>query len=241
MSFITQTQTVTATTTALISATSPKDVTITVTSHLYTTVPATPGQTVTMFSLLPPSPSSPTTKYTPVVATTIETSTVTVTKLDVYLQNTQGSLYSTWVLSLSAPQSSGTSTGAPSPFVYVVEPQERGWDSWSKGAKAGLIVGVVLAALLLLGMLLCCCKRRNMWFVHGWPWSAPVPPQPSQGPSVVQPTFVNGPLMPYNHGQPTTTYGYGYAQGLRGGGGPGRYFSGSYREWFRKKQNHRGE
>ncbi|EXJ89202.1 hypothetical protein A1O3_02268 [Capronia epimyces CBS 606.96] len=237
MSFATET--VTATTTDLIPSTTLEDVTITVTSHLHTTLSATHGQTITIFSPSLVPPSSPTTKYTPGVITTTETSTATVTELDVYLQNARGSLYSTWVISLSAPAGSATSSTPLIPWVYVVEPQDGGWNSWSKGAKAGLIVGVVLAAMLLVAILLCCCKKRNIWFVHGWPGSAQVDvaPPPNPGPSIVQPTIVNGPLMPYPPGQ--LNYGHGYAQGMRGGGGSRRYFTQSYKEWFGKKQGQR--
>ncbi|EXJ95224.1 hypothetical protein A1O1_00344 [Capronia coronata CBS 617.96] len=248
MSFVTQTQiqTVTAIPTDLTPSTTLSDVTITITTYLYTTLSATHGQTVTIYS--PPSPpslassSSATTEYTPIIATTTETSTATVTELDVYLQDPRGSLYSTWIISLPGSNQPAVSSGPPSPWVYVVEPQRGGWDSWSKGAKAGLIVGVVSAALLLLAILLCCCKRRSIWLVHGWPPPPPVAPAPNPGPSIVQPTWVNGPHVPYNHGQPNP--GYGYAQGLRGGGGgevaSERCFSGSLRDWFRKKQARTG-
>ncbi|KAL2440722.1 hypothetical protein ABEF95_014373 [Exophiala dermatitidis] len=219
MSLVTQTQTVTDTATTVVPAdtTIVTDVTTTITSHFYTTLTATHGQTVTISSPSPSPPAppaAPTTKYTPtpIIATTTETSSVTITEIDVYLQNDHGSLYSTWVISL--PVATGpatTSSEPPTPLIYVVEPQQQhhgGWDGWSTGAKVGLIVGSVLAGLLLLSLIFWCCKRRKIWVVHGWPWSTAAhvarPPHPGQ------PTFVNGPVLPLNHPHPHGRAAYGY-------------------------------
>jgi hypothetical protein len=189
-------------------------VTTTVTSHLATTLFATQGQTVTITSPDVPASAPPTVEYTP--PTTTRTSTVTLTEIDVYLQNPQGEIYSTWIIPLPlAPTSTdgiiATSSETPRPSVYVVQPangsgKDDVWDNWSKGERAGLIVGVVVAAALIFAVIWWCCRRSNIWFAHGWwPWmgqgaTAQVPPAP--GPNVVQPTYVNGPLMPYAYGQP---------------------------------------
>jgi hypothetical protein len=196
------TETVTAVTTAVFS----QDVlTQTVTAYLSTTLPATFGQTVTI-SPPPVIPSAiSTTKYTPSLTTVATvTSIITVTEIDIFLQNAQGDVYSTWMVPLTPNSSSAATATNRAPLVYVVNPQDDGgWDTWSTGAKAGLIVGMVVAGLVLMGLLLwCCCKRANLWFVHGWPWSRPVDPHMGMGPgmSIVQPTMVNGPVVPYGAG-----------------------------------------
>ena len=257
--FTTQYVTETATTAVIISPTLiSSDVTITVTSHLSSTLTATLGQTVTIHSppsasalsttitdiATPASPSSPTAtatvvdttaKYTPSSATITGTATLTVTELDAYLQNTDGSIYSTWVIPYTpGPPSEPTNTQT-SGLVYVVPPSnDDTWDNWSTGERAGLIVGVILAACLLFAIIWYYCRRSwagNWWFAHGWPQSQ-VQPQVVQtpGPNFVQPTYVNGPLVPYAYQQ-----GPGY--GLRGGSGKKedrRLFSG--RNWFSVKQ-----
>ena len=105
---------------------------------------------------------------------------------------------------MTPSSSSATAAANGAPLVYVVNPRDDGgWDTWSRGSKVGLIVGVVLAGLILVGLLLwCCCKRANLWFVHGWPWSRPVDAPMGMGPgmSIVQPTMVNGPVVPYGAG-----------------------------------------
>jgi hypothetical protein len=52
--------------------------------------------------------------------------------------------------------------------------QDSGFNSWSPGAKAGLIVGVVFAALILLWLLICCYKRNTAWVTHDWRWAGAV-------------------------------------------------------------------
>lgn len=191
------TQLVTATATAIFS---PIVLTDTVTSYIPTTLPASAGETVTI-SLLPlVPPPVPTTKYTPSPATAATvTSLVTATMIDVFLQDVKGVIYSTWIVSLN-PTAISAASGIPAPLVYVVEPQsDGGWDTWSTGGRVGLIVGVVLAGLFLLAFSFwCCCRRSNLWFVHRWPWSRTVDtPGTGQGMSIVQPTMVNGPIIPY--------------------------------------------
>ncbi|KEF59945.1 uncharacterized protein A1O9_04793, partial [Exophiala aquamarina CBS 119918] len=214
MSFLTQT-TVTETTIIAAFPTIVSDVTATVTSYLATTLFATQGQTVTIASPDVQPPASATTKYTP--TTTTRTSTATLTEIDVYLQNAQGEIYSTWIIPLSlAPPTTDAITATisetPRSSVYIVQSgsgpgEDDVWDNWSKGARAGLIVGVVLAAALIFAMVWWCCRRSNIWLAHGWwPWmgqgaAGQVPPTPC--PNIVQPTYVNGPLTPYTYGQPS--------------------------------------
>ena len=196
-----------------ISPTTALGVTTTVTCRIATTLLASEGQTITITSPSPPPYGAPTTKYTP--ATTTLEHTVTQTEIDIYLQNAEGHIYSTWIIPLS-PASLGEATGPPQPSLLVIQPPPNHddndeWDTWSKGEKAGLIIGVVLGALLLLGLILWCCRRRNIWFAQGWwPWmTQTAPPQAAAPPlSVVQPTYINGPLMPYGYNQ-----GHGYNQG----------------------------
>jgi hypothetical protein len=234
----------TTATTVIVSPTFiSSDVTITVTSHLASTVVATFGQTVTVHtpsSFAVSTVVAPTTKYTPspltaTDATITQTGTTTfiITELDIYLQNTVGSVYSTWVLPFtpSAPLNPTTTQ----PFVYVVEPsssEDSGWDTWSTGERAGLIVGVILGACLLFGMIWYYCRKPwkgNWWLAHGQPVGvSPVVGTP--GPSFVQPGYVNGPVVPY-------AYQHGYGYGLRGGDASKqgkRLFSG--RNWFSVKR-----
>lgn len=212
MSFVTQT--IVETTTEVISPASIIDTATTVTSHFSTTLQATHGQTVTISSPPAAAPGPQNTQSTP--SPTTSTVTVTETEIDIYLQNAAGDVYSTWIIPLSPAQDAPSASW--SPLVYVVEPTAGGWDDWSAGQRAGLIVGVVLAALLLFVMIVCCFGRRHIvWLAHRWPASSPhdialSPPTP--GPSFVQPIIINGPLVPYSGGQP----GYRYGVGLRGGG-----------------------
>jgi len=197
------------------------DVTTTITSHLTTTLFATQGQTVTIISPDVQAPVPPTTKYTPTITT--QTATVTLTEIDIYLQNAQGEIYSTWIIPLPLIPTitegiPATGGGTPRSSVYVVQPaqgsgEEDVWDNWSKGERAGLIIGVVLAAALIFGVIWWCCRRSNIWFAHGWwPWmgQAAAPVLPTPGHNIVQPTYVNGPLMPYTNGLP-----FGPAYGVR--------------------------
>jgi hypothetical protein len=207
------------------------DVTITITYHLSSIITATFGQTLTIQTpSLSSSPPLSTTasipassflsditqsldtaaKYTPSARTMTETATIVFTELDIYLQNTAGNIYSTWLIPCTpAPSAAKTSSAG---WVYVVPATSDGWDNWDGGEKAGLIVGVVLGAGLLLAMLWFCFRNpwKNWWFASGWP----TPPQQTTafetpGPSFVQPTYANAPIMPYSY-QPG---GYG----LRGG------------------------
>ncbi|KIW35383.1 uncharacterized protein PV07_02081 [Cladophialophora immunda] len=225
MSFTTQTVTEITTTAAMISPTLISDTTTTVTSHLSTTLSATFGQTVTIPS--PSSPASPsttvvtlpTTKYTPIPTTTTQTSTITLTELDIYLQDDGGNIYSTWIIPISGSSlSNPTITGVPGQLVYVVNSDDSGWDHWSTGDKAGMIVGVVLGAILIFAVIFWCARKRvngKWWFAHAWPHPATaVLPVDAGNPSLVHSTMVNGQVVPYQYG-----YGYGYGVGLRGGCG----------------------
>ncbi|KIW90445.1 uncharacterized protein Z519_09091 [Cladophialophora bantiana CBS 173.52] len=219
MSFTTQIVTDTTTAAVIISATLISDITTTVTSHLSTTLFATFGQTVTIHS--PSSPSTttiiaPATGYTPVSRTTTQTSTITLIELDIYLQDDGGSIYSTWIIPFSgSPVRDPTHTQNASQIVYVVNPDDSGWDHWRTGEKVGMIVGIVLGAILIVGTIFWCVRKKGQgkwWFAHAWPHSTTVAPAvDAGGPSFVQPTMVNGAIVPYQYG-----YGYGYGVGLSG-------------------------
>ncbi|OCT53968.1 hypothetical protein CLCR_10551 [Cladophialophora carrionii] len=232
----------TTATTVIVSPTLiSSDVTVTVTSHLASTLIATFGQTVTIHtpsSFAVSTAEAPTTKYTPspitatdVTITQTGTSTFVITELDLYLQNTVGSVYSTWILPVNPPVSPNPTTTQP--FVYVVEPspEDSGWDTWSTGERAGLIVGTILGACLLFGMIWYYCRKPwkgNWWLAHDQPVGV-TPVVGTPGPNFVQPTYVSGPIVPraYQHG-----YGYGLRGGDAGKGGK-RLFSG--RNWFSVK------
>ncbi|KAJ9608871.1 hypothetical protein H2200_006642 [Cladophialophora chaetospira] len=219
------------------------DVTTSVTYRLASTIFATIGQTITIqtpSSIPTPTVVAPTTKYTPSLVTgtdptltTTLTSTLTFTELDIYFQNSVGSVFSTQVIPYT-PFLPPNPTNTQDPgLVYVVHPSSgaNDWDSWSKGERAGLIVGVVLGACLLFAMIWYCCRkpwRGNWWFAHGQHvGQAPVVATPQAG--FVQPAYANGAVVPYGyHGGP----GYG----LRGGDADSRgkrLFSG--RNWFSVK------
>ncbi|EXJ64488.1 hypothetical protein A1O7_00824, partial [Cladophialophora yegresii CBS 114405] len=209
----------TTATTVIVSPTLiSSDVTITVTSHLASTVFATFGQTVTIHrpsSFAVSTAVAPTTKYTPSPITATDatitqtgTSTFVITELDIYLQNTVGSVYSTWILPVSP--SVPPNPTVTQPFVYVVEPlaEDSGWDAWSTGERAGMIVGTILGACLLFGMIWYYCRKPwkgNWWLAHGQPTGV-TSVVGTPGPSFVQPTYVNGATVPYAY---QNAYGYG--------------------------------
>ena len=231
--------------------------------YYYTTIVATRGQTITFntpttslpTSTLPttPPPSAiPTTKIYPTYEPTV-TTTTTITEIAVYLQSPSATtIYSTWTLPLTStlpPQV--TNVNQPGQLTYVVSPAPTGWDSWSDGAKAGLIVGVVLGALLLLMLLWCCCKRMrdNEWVAHDWRRARNVEGGPAPGANTVPTVQVNGPLSrsmatPYGYGA-GGGYGHGYGQQahpgwgwMRGGEaeqGLGERLMGNIRAWPDKK------
>ena len=197
----------------------------TVYENYYTTLTATRGETIT-FSTPTISPSAspsavPTTKVYPTYEPTI-TTTTTITELAIYLQSPSATtIYSTWTLPLTStlpPQV--TNLNDPGQLLYVISPAPTGWDSWSDGAKAGLIVGVILGALLLLMLLWCCCKRirNNEWVAHDWRWARNVEGGPAPGANTVPTVQVSGALdrrlaTPYGYGN---AGGYGYEYGQQG-------------------------
>lgn len=197
--------------------------------YYHTTLIATRGQTITFstptLSASPPPSAIPTTKVYPTYEPTV-TTTTTVTHIFIYLQSPSATtIYSTWTLPITStlpPQV--TNMNDPGQLVYVVAPGPTGWDSWSDGAKAGLIIGVIFGALLLLMLLWCCCKRMrdNEWIAHDWRWARNVEGGPAPGAFTVPTVQVNGALdrryaTPYGFGA-GGGYGYGYGQQ----GHPGR-------------------
>jgi hypothetical protein len=191
--------------------------------YYYTTI-ATRGQTI-VFDTPAPSPTSsapaiPTTRIYPSLETypPTTTETTTVTLLAVVLQSPDYHAYSTWTIPVApAVPTLDAAPGAPGLVAYVVEAGPTGWDSWSKGAKAGLIIGVVFAALLFVLLLICLFKKNTEWIAHDWRWARNVEGGPIPGANVVPTVAVNGPL----DRRFATSYGYGYGAGGYGQGHPG--------------------
>ncbi|KPI45514.1 uncharacterized protein AB675_878 [Cyphellophora attinorum] len=155
---------------------------------------------------LDPAPPTTTVFVAPtptVIGTYRPTTTVTLTTLAAtyYFQDVHSSIYSTSVVGLPL----STATGTP----QQSDDSGSGWDSWSAGAKAGLIIGVVFGVLLLLMVLTCCYKRNARWIAHDWRWA----------PQVGAPTGNNMAMVA------TPSYGYAYPTYMRGGHGSGG------REW----------
>lgn len=186
----------------------------TVECHTFSLV-ASHGETITFH---PPSTTTvavPTTKALPTYTfQPTVTSTTTETQFVVYLQDTTEAIYSTWTIDVTSPGPSQVSSGYPDQYVYTVAGEPTGWDSWSKGEKAGLIVGVVFAALLIALLLLWLLKRNDEWIGHDWRWARHVEGGANPGMNVVPTVTVNGPLNPAY----ATPYGYGFGQGHPGWG-----------------------
>lgn len=191
-----------------ISPTTSEPEMITVTCRLSMTLRASQGQTVTITSPPPASPLPPTTAattvYSPVVAT--KTSTVTLTELDLFLQNAEDNIYSTRYISLSpTPVPSSSPADPPTYLVFVVEAENKGWDTWSKGEKAGLVTGVALAVILIVGLLWWFFKRRNVWDAHGW-WPFMASQHARYSAPMAQPGNAAGAMVSYAYGQPQSYY-----------------------------------
>lgn len=90
-----------------------------------------------------------------------------------------------------------------------------GFDSWSAGAKAGLIVGVICAALILLWLLICCYKRNAAWVAHDWRWAGAVE---GGAPGMANPNMAYaGAAMSPVSVMSTPSYGYANPMYMRGG------------------------
>lgn len=194
-----------------ISPTTSEPEMTTVTCRLSTTLRASQGQTVTITSPPPAPPLLPTTAattvYSPVVAT--KTSTVTLTELDVFLQNPEDGIYSTRYISFSpTPVPSSSPADPPTYLVFVVETETKGWDGWSKGEKAGLVTGIALAVILIVGLFCWFFKRRNVWVAHGW-WPFMASQHAQYSAPMAQPGYAAGAMVPYAYGQPQSYYNPG--------------------------------
>ena len=122
-----------------------------------------------IFSPAPPASTFPTVLETFTPGQTVQTTcTHILTQIDAtyFYANALGSVTATSTSSyLYDPYPGATSSNHDSDF---------GLDSWSAGAKAGLIVSVVFAAIILLWFCLCCYKRNAAWVAHDWRWAGAV-------------------------------------------------------------------
>ena len=167
----------------------------TTTTLCSTTISITPGAHATIASTQAPVFSAPSTQIPALFGPTV-TNTVTATDFAVALQDPFGAIYSTVILTQN-PQA----TSHDGPFVYTSDNGRHGFDSWSPGAKAGLIVGVVLAGLIILFLLLRWCKARNEWIAHDWRWARHVEgPTPNPNMNIVPTVQAPGAMTPYGHG-----------------------------------------
>ena len=123
----------------------------------------------------PPTPTTtlgPTTIELSIPPQTVHVSDIkTYTHVDAtyYFANPNGLVTSTYTTEFLYGPSSERSSA-----VESGEDKGDGWDSWSTGAKAGLIVGVVVAALVLVWLCMCCYKRNTAWVAHDWRWAGAV-------------------------------------------------------------------
>ena len=150
-----------------------------------------------------------------------------------YFENPLGSITSTsltgWLL-------------GPTGVTYIVgdgdgEDSSSGFDSWSAGAKAGLIIGVVFAALMLLWLLMCCYKRNSRWIAHDWRWA---PQVEGSAPGIANanmmaPGTISTPMTMVSTPAPAYSYGGypGYAY-MRGGGSNGSWYdrvADKFKQW----------
>lgn len=163
--------------------------TLTTTQQIVTTCKATVGETV---MITPPqiwsqslqsgsntialSPSTPSTVISNTAPTSntsprLSTATLTVTELAIIMEDANGQNFATSILTL--PQATGAITLGAYPSTYTVvigQDQGDGWDTWSDGAKGGLIAGCILAFMFLVGLFCCFLSRnrRTQWVQHHW-------------------------------------------------------------------------
>lgn len=168
----------------------------------------------------PLSPTSPTVFETFAPVQTIQsTYTHILTQIDATFlyANSLGSITSTSTTAyLFGPTGYA---GVPSTY----DDSDSGFDSWSAGAKAGLIVGVIFAALILLWLCICCYKRNAAWVAHDWRWAGAVEggaPAMANA-NLAYPAGVVGPVSvvttpSYGYTTPSTMYMRGGAGGKRG-------------------------
>lgn len=135
------------------------DLPTTTTTRVWTTIPATPGETVAVGTTSP--------YYTP---STGPTQTFTVTEYDIFLEGPQGQIWTTVVLDTSPTDLvSPNSPYPPGERVFVAPYPCAGFSCWSRAQKVGLITGIVFGVLALL-LLLCCLRRwhkRKIWVSYG--------------------------------------------------------------------------
>jgi hypothetical protein len=133
----------------------------------------TPSLTVVVAPPVPKTTSILQTTESPTLTHTIQSSEVhTFTHVDAtyYYADIAGVVTSTFTTEFLYAPTSVPPNRAPS----NESSDNSGFDSWSAGAKAGLIIGVIFAALILLWVISCCYKRNAAWVTHDWRWAGAV-------------------------------------------------------------------
>lgn len=134
----------------------------------------TPSLTIVVAPPAPTTTSLPTaTTYLPTLTHTIQPSRIeTFTHVDAtyYYADIAGVVTSTFTTEFLYGPSPASNPHSPDND----DNNQSGFDSWSAGAKAGLIIGVIFAALILLWLLICCYKRNTAWVTHDWRWAGAV-------------------------------------------------------------------
>jgi hypothetical protein len=143
----------------------PSESFTTTTTHIWTTIIATLGETVTLGQPLPYA--APSFKYTPSLT---PTQTFTVTEYDVWLLGPQGDAWTETIIDVS-PTDLGflNPNYPPGEAIFVVPYPCSGWSCWTAGQRVGLVIGVIIGVLGLL-LLLCCLRRlhrQKIWVSHG--------------------------------------------------------------------------
>jgi hypothetical protein len=137
----------------------------------------TPSSPVTII-VQPPPTTTTITPPTIQVSTPVETIQIsdikTFTHVDAtyYFANADGFVTSSYTTEFLYGPDPGPGNSASK------DDDDSDFNSWSTGAKVGLIVGVVLAGMILIWMCMCCYKRNTAWVAHDWRWAGAVEGRP---------------------------------------------------------------